>query len=155
MKKVFAIALVAGIAQVAVMRAQTPAQSEVVKADEAITKALAGGDRVAAEKLLDADFSWIDPDGVYYATKGEAFAHSVKPLVGTGGEVKVLEHRYGKVVYLERSEGDKKFSGHFWVQRPTGWRLLHINDLEVRQRDYATVPTFRVSIRVRRFRIGH
>jgi hypothetical protein len=38
MKKVFAIALVAAIAQVAVIRAQTPAQSEVVKADEAITK---------------------------------------------------------------------------------------------------------------------
>jgi hypothetical protein len=141
MKKVFAIALVAAIAQVAVIRAQAPAQSEVLKADDAIIKALAGGDRAAAEKLLDADFSWIDPDGVYYATKGEAFAHGVKPLVGTGGEVKVLEHRYGKVVYLERGEGDKKFSGHFWVQRPAGWRLLHINDLEVRQRDYATVPT--------------
>src|SRR4030095_15193811 len=141
MKKVFAIALVAAIAQVAVMLAQTPAQSDVVKVDEAMTKARAGGARAAAEKLLDADFSWIDPDGLYYATKGEAFAHGVKPLVGTGGEVKVLEHRYGKVAYVERSEGDKKFSGHFWVQRPNGWRLLHINDLEVRQRDYATVPT--------------
>jgi hypothetical protein len=141
MKKVFAIALVAGMAQVAVMRAQTPAQSEVVKADEVLTQALVSGDRAAADKMLDADFSWIDPDGVYYATKGEAFAHAVKPLVGTGGEVKVLEHRYNKVVYVERSEGDKKFSAHFWVQRSNGWRLLHINDLEVRQRDYATVPT--------------
>jgi len=141
MKKVFAFALVAGIAQVMVMHAQTTAQSDVVKADEAITKALAGGDRAAAEKMLDADFSWIDPDGIYYATKGEAFAHGVKPLVGAGADVKVLEHRYGKVVYVERAEGDKKFSGHFWVQRPAGWRLLHINDLEVRQRDYATVPT--------------
>jgi hypothetical protein len=141
MKKVFAIALAAAIAQVAVMRGQTTAQSDVVKADEAVSKALAAGDRGAAEKWLDADFSWIDPDGVYYATKGEAFAQAVKPLVGVGGNVKVLEHRYSKVVYIERSEGDKKFSGHFWVQRPNGWRLLHINDLEVRQRDYATVPT--------------
>ena len=139
MKKVVAIALAAAIAQVAVMRGQTRALSDVVKADEAVTKALAAGDRGAAEKMLDGDFSWIDPDGVYYATKGEAFAHAVMPLVGVG--VKVLEHRYNKVVYIERSEGDKKFSGHFWVQRPSGWRLLHINDLEVRQRDYATVPT--------------
>src|SRR4030095_12574977 len=115
MKKVFAIALVAAIAQVAVMLAQTPAQSDVVKVDEAMTKALAGGDRAAAEKSLHADFSWIYPDGVYYATKGEAFAHGVKPLVGTGSEVKVLEHRYGKVVYVERSEADKKFYRHFWV----------------------------------------
>ena len=123
MKKVFAIALVAGITQAVVMHGQT-AQSDVVKADEAITKALVSGDRAAAEKILDADFSWIDPDGVYYATKGEAFAHGVKPLVGAGADVKVLEHRYGKVVYVERAEGDKKFSGHFWVQRPAGWRLL-------------------------------
>ena len=80
MKKVFAIALVAAIGQVAVMRAQTPTptQSDVVKADESVTRALVSGDRAAAEKMLDADFSWIDPDGVYYATKGEAFAHGVK-----------------------------------------------------------------------------
>src|SRR4029079_13117028 len=133
------IALVAAIAQVAVIRAQTPAQSEVVKADEAITKALSGGDRAAAEKMLDADFSWIDPDCVYYATKGEAFAHGVKPLVGTGADVKILEHRYGKLVYVERSQGEKKFSGHFWAQRANGWKLLHINDLEVRPRDYPSV----------------
>ena len=73
MKKFFAIALVAGVAQVAVMRAQTAPQSDVVKADEALTKALLSGDKAAAEKMLDADFSWIDPDGIYYATKGEAF----------------------------------------------------------------------------------
>jgi len=142
MKRLLAIAVVTSLAHATALRAQTPAaQSDVVKADETVTAALASGNRVAAEKMLDADFSWIDPDGIYYATKGEAFAAGVKPLVTTGGEVKVLEHRYNKVVYVERSEGDKKFSGHFWVQRPNGWRLLHINDIEVRQRDYHTVPT--------------
>src|SRR6185295_20025211 len=140
MKTFFALALAAVLVPAGV-RAQTAPQSEVVKADEAITKALVSGDRAAAEKMLDADFSWIDPDGVYYATKGEAFAHNVKPLVGTGGDVKVIEHRYGKLVYVERSEGEQKFSAHFWAQRPNGWRLLHVNDLEVRQRDYQTVPT--------------
>ena len=113
--------------------------SDVVKADEAVTKALAAGDRAGASKLLDADFSWVDPDGIYYATRDEAFRAGVRPLVGVGADVKVLEHRYGKLVYLERSEGDRKFSGHFWAQRASGWRLLHINDIEVRQRDYATV----------------
>src|SRR5262245_17802222 len=141
MKKLFAVVLVATVSQVVVMRAQTAAQSDVVKADESLTRSLMSGDRAAADKMLDADFSWIDPDGVYYATNGEASAHGMKPLVGTGGDVKVLEHRYNKVVYVERSDGDKKFSAHFWVQRANGWRLLHINDLEVRQRDYATVPT--------------
>jgi hypothetical protein len=142
MKRLLAIAVATSLAHATALHAQTPAaQSDVVKADETVTAALASGNRAAAEKMLDADFSWIDPDGIYYATKGEAFAAGVKPLVTTGGEVKVLEHRYNKVVYVERSEGDKKFSGHFWVQRPNGWRLLHINDIEVRQRDYQTVPT--------------
>jgi hypothetical protein len=119
--------------------------SDVVKADDVVTKALAAGDRAAAEKLLDPDFSWVDPDGVYYATKDEAFRAGARSLVGVGADVKVLEHRYGKLVYVERSQGDKKFSGHFWAQRASGWRLLHVNDIEVRQRDYATMPiTFAV-----------
>lgn len=117
--------------------AQAPA-SEVVRADDTVTRALQSGDRAAAETWLDGDFSWIVPDGIMYA-KVDAFGAGVKPLVGTGADVKVLEHRYNKVVYVERSQGTTKFSGHFWVQRPTGWRLLHINDLEVRQRDYQVV----------------
>jgi len=142
MKRFLALAAVVGLGLAGGAQGQTagPA-SDVVKADQAVTQALLGGDRAAAEKLLDADFSWVDPDGVYYATRDEAFRAGAKPLVGTGADVKVLEHKYNKVVYVERSQGEKKFSAHFWVQRPAGWRLLHINDLEVRQRDYQTVPT--------------
>src|SRR5262250_245785 len=106
MKRFFTVALIAGVAQLAAIRAQSAPQSDVVKADEAITKALLSGDKATAEKMLDADFSWIDPDGVYYATKSEAFAHGVKPFVGTGADVKIIEHRYGKLVYVERSVGE-------------------------------------------------
>lgn len=141
MKRGLAIAFVIGIVQVDIAGAQTGAQSDLAKADQALTQALVNGDRAAAEKMLDADFSWVDPDGLYYATRDEAFRAGVKPLVGTSSDVKVLERNYNKVVYLERSQGETKFSGHFWVQRPAGWRLLHINDIEVRQRDYQTVPT--------------
>ena len=140
MNKLLVMALVAAAAHAPVVRAQTAPQSDVVKADEALTKALVSGD-TSAEKMLDPEFSWVAPDGLYYATKDEAFRAGMKPLVGVGADVKIVEHRYNKVVYVERSEGEKKFSAHFWVQRPGGWRLLHINDLEVRQRDYQTVPT--------------
>ena len=141
MKNSLAIALVLGLAHARLAGAQAAGQSDVAKADQALTQALMSGDRAAAEKMLDADFSWVDPDGLYYATRDEAFRAGVKPLVGVSSDVKVLERNYNKVIYLERSQGEKKFSGHFWVQRPAGWRLLHINDLEVRQRDYQTVPT--------------
>ena len=138
MKTIVGIAFVIGTLATT---AYAQAQSEIVRADEALTKALLAGDRAATEKMLDAEFSWVDPDGLYYATTAEAFRAGVKPLVGVGADVKVLEHRYGKVVYVERSQGDQKFSGHFWVQRPAGWRLLTVNDIAVRQRDYKTVPT--------------
>ena len=32
--------------------------------------------------MLDAEFNWIDPDGLYYATKDEVFRAGVKSLVG-------------------------------------------------------------------------
>ena len=141
MKRALAIALVFGAAQIGSLRAQTAAaKSDVLKADEALTKALLNGDR-SADKMLDAEFSWVAPDGIYYATRDEAVRAGIKPLVGTGADVKVIEHKYNKVVFVERSSGEKKFSGHFWVERPAGWRLLHINDLEVRERGYQPVPT--------------
>jgi hypothetical protein len=143
MRRLVVIALVIGTSYAGVLRAQG-AQSDVVKADQALTEALQGGNRTAAARMLDADFSWIDGDGIMYLGE-DAFRAGVKPLVGTSGDVKVLEHKYNKVVYIQRSLGKDKFSGHFWVQRPAGWRLLHINDLQVRQRDYQVVqPTFPV-----------
>jgi len=140
MKRVVAFAWMLAAAAAAAQGQTAAARSELMKADETLTAALLKGDR-SADKMLDAEFSWVDPDGLYYATREEAVRAGIKPLVGTGADVKVIEHRYGKVVYVERSEGEKNFSAHFWVQRPGGWRLLHINDLAVRQRDYQTVPT--------------
>jgi DNA-binding GntR family transcriptional regulator len=39
----------------------------VVNADRAVVQALQKGDRAAAEKLLDVDFSWVDSQGVMWA----------------------------------------------------------------------------------------
>ena len=110
MKRFLAIALILGTAYLGVVRGQTAAaQSDVVKADQALTQALQSGDRAAAEKMLDADFSWVDPDGVYYATKDEAFRAAVKPLVGTELSLDEVERAHelvetrqsvGKVVLL-------------------------------------------------------
>src|ERR1700704_4841083 len=54
MKRLLAIALVIGMTHVGVASGQTAAaQSDVVKADQALTQALQSGDRAAAEKMLD------------------------------------------------------------------------------------------------------
>ncbi len=45
--------------------------------------------------------------------------------------MKVTEHKYGKVVWIQNNQGNK-YAAHFWVQRPAGWRLLHIAEIEQR-----------------------
>jgi hypothetical protein len=84
----------------------------------------------AVKKYLDADFTWIDTDGVFYS-KDDALALGVKLLVPSGGDVKIVEHKYGKVVWIQENIGNK-YAAHFWVERPTGWKLLHNTEIATR-----------------------
>jgi len=137
MKRFLAVAVVTGMAAAGAARAQTTSPpDDVTRMDENVTEALIQGDFGAASGMLDRDFSWVTPDGVYYATRGEAEEAKAKLIVGVGDGVRVIQHNYNKVVYIERSQDEKKFSGHFWVQRPEGWKLLTVNEVEVRPRDY-------------------
>lgn len=118
-------------------------EDAIVKADHAVVLALEKGDHAAADKLLDVDFSWIDNEGVM-RVKDDAFRAGLKPLLGAASDVAILEHNYGKVVWLQLSQG-KNYVAHFWVQRPAGWRLLHVSEITVRPRDYTPVrPNFDV-----------
>ncbi len=111
---------------------------EVMKADRAVVAALAKGDKAAANKWLDADFNWIDSEGIMWY-KDDAFRAGLKPLVAAGDDVKVLEHKYGKsVVWIQWNQGDK-YSARFWVRRPNGWKLLHTTEIAaVAKRDFQT-----------------
>lgn len=115
------------------------ADDEIVTADKAVVAALAKGDKVAAEKWLDPDFSWIDSEGIMWA-KDDAFRGGLKPLVIPGDDVKIVEHKYGKsVVWIQWSQGNK-YSARFWVKRPAGWKLLHTTEIaSMPKRDFQTV----------------
>jgi hypothetical protein len=115
----------------------------VLKSDRAVIAALEKGDKAAANKLLDADFTWIDPQGVLWY-KDDAFRADLKPLVSNGPDVKITEHKYGKVVWIQGNVG-KNYVAHFWVERPEGWRLLHTTEISVHPRDFTPVrPNFDV-----------
>jgi hypothetical protein len=43
---------------------------------------------------------------------------------------KITEHKYGKVIWIQENVGNK-YAAHFWVERPSGWRLLHTNEINV------------------------
>src|SRR5260370_26623929 len=112
-KMALAAACIAILAALMSKRAAA-ADDAVVQADHALVQALERGDKAAAEKLLDPDFTWIDSDGVMWA-KDDAFPAGLKPLVGSGGDVKIIEHKDGKVVWIQESIG-KKYVAHFGVE---------------------------------------
>jgi len=119
------------------------ADDEIISSDKTVTSDLSNGKQQAAEKLLDADFSWIDTKGVM-REKEDVFRAGIKPTVPAAGDVKYLEHRYGNVVWLQVNQG-KNYAAHFWVKRPVGWRLLHITELAVHDRDFKAVrPDYEV-----------
>jgi hypothetical protein len=102
----------------------------VVQADHAVVTAFEKGDKAALAKLLDEDFSWIDTDGIMWA-KEDALSAGLKPLVSNGPDVEITEHKYGKVIWIQDHVGNK-FVAHFWVERPSGWKLLHTNEIATR-----------------------
>jgi hypothetical protein len=106
---------------------------EVASADKALITAFEKGDKTAINKYLDTDFTWIDHDGVMMF-RPDALALGMKPLVGHGEGVEIVEHPYGdQVVWLQAHQG-KNFVARFWVKRPEGWRLLHTTEIVVLDR---------------------
>jgi hypothetical protein len=128
---VLLVGLLFGGAVVALIMSKpaTAADDPVVQADRAVVQALEKGNRAAAEKLLDKDFSWIDSQGIMWA-EDDAFQAGLKPLIPDASVATITEHKYGKVVWIQENVGNK-YVAHFWVQRPAGWRLLHTNEIVV------------------------
>ena len=128
-----ACGLFAALATKPVVAADDP----VIQSDRAVTAALTKGDKAAAEKYLDADFTWIDDKGVY-REKEDVFRVGMKPLIPDSANVKYLEHKYGNVIWLQANEGNN-YTARFWVKRGSAWKLLHTTELAVGERDYKVI----------------
>jgi len=140
MKRYVFVALVLCGLSVGLLAAQTakPAastDSAAVQADRALGVAFAKGDSTTVNKLLDAEFTWIDTDGIMWE-RPDVLRAGLKPLVPNASDVKTLEHKYakGKVAWIQNNQGNK-YAAHIWVQRPAGWRLLHANEIATRPAD--------------------
>ena len=140
MKRLFAFALVlcagfAGVLAARTTKLAAAGETSAVQADRALGEAFEKGNSAAVNKLLDAEFTWIDTDGIMYE-RPDALRAGLKPLISTAGDVKTIEHKYagGKVVWVQNNQGNK-WAAHIWVQRPAGWRLLHANEIATRPAD--------------------
>jgi hypothetical protein len=121
-------AITAGLLVTQTSRSAT--DDAAMQADRALQTAYAKGDTATVKKLLDDEFRWIDTDGIMYE-RADALRTNLKPLVPTTADTKITEHQYGKVVWIQHNL-EHKFAAYFWVQRPQGWRLLHVNEIEAR-----------------------
>ena len=116
-------------------RLTAAAETSAVQADRALGAAFEKGNSAEVNKLLDAEFTWIDTDGIMWE-RPDVLRAGLKPLIPNAADVKTLEHKYagGKVVWVQNNQGNK-WAAHIWVQRPAGWRLLHANEIATRAAD--------------------
>lgn len=135
---VTAMVIVAGALALLTTSPVSAADDEVVTADHAVTIAFEKGDKATINKWVDPEFTWIDTDGIMWPLR-EALESGVKPLVPASGDVKVLEHKYGNVVWIQDNLG-KDYAAHTWVKRDKGgWKLLQTSEVSVHGRDYSAV----------------
>lgn len=136
MRRAVTVAVLAGFALAGIIigcsNSSTAAQDPVKEADTAVVNALASGNMTEANKYLDSDFTWIDTDGVMWEKADSARAH-LKPLVPLNSNTKYVEHKYGKVVWLQESVANQ-YAAHTWVQRADGWKLLINAEIATRPR---------------------
>jgi hypothetical protein len=139
MKRHVAVAFVLCAVSAGLLAAQTskPAAGDdsAIQIDRELGAAFEKGNSATVNKLLDAEFTWIDTDGIMLE-RSDVLRAGLKPLIPNGGDVKTLEHKYagGKVVWVQNNLGNK-YAAHIWVQRPAGWRLLHANEIATRPAD--------------------
>jgi hypothetical protein len=132
-----------GVTLALMSRKVSAADDNVVSADRTLTQAFEKGDKAAIQKWLDPEFTWIDSEGIMWPLR-EALEAGLKPLVSSSGDVKVTEHKYGNVVWIQVNEG-KNYAAHFWVKRDKGWKMLHTTEIRVHERDYTNVrPNYEV-----------
>lgn len=108
--------------------------------DRTFVQAMQGSGRAALDLIADADFSWINAQGVSQAKedvlKAIASGKGPKPLVGAGTDVQPVQTTYGAQLAVVHRHKDKSHSLHVWVRRPTGWKLLNIAEVI----EYASIP---------------
>ena len=91
-----------------------------LEAEKALQHALGKSDKVAAGKLLDADFVWTDGNGK--AHKQQDVVSNLKSYAENNqGETNVQTHYYGQVETVAGEHHGARFL-RVWVKRSAGWR---------------------------------
>ena len=97
-------------------------EQAALNADRNFVESAARGDKVAGEKLLDADFSWTDAAGQTF-TRAQVVAALPKSSIISESEAHRTHRNYADVELIQERSGRANIL-RIWVERPSGWRLL-------------------------------
>jgi hypothetical protein len=98
---------------------QDPAMTQ---ADHAFVQAVSTGDKLALEKLLDADFTWTDFEGKTQ-TKAQVLRDPPKPAIANENDAQLRNYTYGQLGDVQANLG-RAHALRVWVKRPAGWKAI-------------------------------
>jgi len=91
----------------------------VLQSDQALVRAIGSGGRGGADRLLDADFTWITSEG-----KLQTRAQVLENLPGVANaEIEAQARVYGRSAIVRANRGRVQVL-RIWVKRPSGWRAF-------------------------------
>ena len=126
MKNIAVFAIAAGLIALPAVQA-SPARSlgtddatpAVLQADHSFLQAFQKADRATADRLLDADFTWIDSQG-----KNQSREEVLKKLPApANADVDVHSRVYGQSAVLRANRGKVQVL-RVWIERSSGWKLI-------------------------------
>ena len=117
-----------GVAEVRIVPgpASAAVEQELRSADRVLIQAIASNDLLAAARLLDPEFMWIDRDG---RARSKSDLSDRMILLAAGPDLNLTVHSYGRVALITGThaltpDNVPAFFARVWVRQPSGWRLL-------------------------------
>ncbi|MGI9257272.1 MAG: nuclear transport factor 2 family protein, partial [Gammaproteobacteria bacterium] len=100
-----------------------------------LDEAFRDGATETVDGILDPEFTWVFKDGSH-AFRSDVVRLLPAPGTSNGEEQEITERIYGKVGVVQVFSGTVR-ALRVWANRPDGWKLVHINELDVSP-EYAT-----------------
>jgi len=134
----FAAGMTLGLLAAGAVRLRAAEDAAVLQADQAWTAAAAKGDKAAAGKMLDADFTWTDANGKTLP-RARVLQSLPSPALGDESGAAFKRYTYGDVSVVE-ADAAKMHVLRVWVKRPAGWRVLVYQEVKSAEKLPAVTP---------------
>jgi uncharacterized protein DUF4440 len=108
----------------------------VLQSDKALVRAMGSGDRGGADRLFDADFTWITSEG-----KLQTRAQVLENLPGVANaDIEAQARVYGRSAIVRANRGRVQVL-RIWVKRPSGWRAFLYQEVTLAVKSEPPVAT--------------